>query len=348
MPNSHKRRVTLKDVARESGFSVQTASHVLSGNPTVRLAESTRLKIKEAAEKLGYIANPHAQSIRSGKTNTIAIWMPTDRPIMAYLRMLQYIGEEAKKTGHHTIIVGLDRNSALTTTGTAPHRWPVDGILSIDAEKAVQKFRDIPNNQNIPVAVLGFQEFINGDSVAWNVADAFRNATQTLIDRGRKNIAHLTLDWIIEDFPREQRRRGYTEAMTAANLVPNFIISKGESFSDATEAVTEYIKKHPETDAIMAFTDALAVGAVRALIKSGKQVPQDCAVWGLGDYPESESCIVPVSTIRPPLDQVIHQSWQWLTQRIETPNQKQRFAVLEMELVERESTQIQTLSKPKD
>lgn len=338
-PNQGRKRVTLKDVARESGYSVQTASHVLSGNKTVRLPETTRQKIKEVADQLGYVPNPHAQSIRSGKTNTIAVWMPIDRPTIAYLKMLAIVGEKAKETGYDLIIVGLDRTSALTTTGRPPHRWPVDGIFSIDAEKAVEVFRQKPGNADLPVAILGFQQFDNGDSVAWNLGEAYNRATQSLIAKGRKHIVHVTLDWIVKEFPREQRRCGYTEAMLDAGLNPVLIPVTGESSQDAADAVAKHLNEGHPVDAIMGVTDTIALGAARALIESRKSIPQDCMVWGQGDYPESANYMVPVSTLRPPLEDAIGQAWDWLMDRIKKPGTPTRFISLPMELVERNSTQ---------
>lgn len=334
---SGNKRVTLRDVAKEAGFSVQTTSHVLSGNQTVILPEITKIKIREAAKKLGYIPNPLAQAIRSGKTNTIAIWMPIDRPIMAYLRMLQIIGEKAKESSYDIVILGLDRKSALTTTGKAPYSWPADAIISIDSEKAVEVYRS-KSASNIPVSILGFQEFENGDSVAWDVVGAAKKATQTFIEKGRKNIAHLTLNWIIEEFPREQRRRGYTEAIQEVGAKPIFIVCKEETAQSASEAINSFLKSGGAVDALTCFSDTLAVGAIQALIQNGRQIPEDCLVYGFGNYPEAESCQIPISTIAPPFQQVISQAFDWLLDRIETPNQPSRFELLPMQHIDRQST----------
>lgn len=331
------KRITLKDVAKASGYSVQTASHVLSGNLTVNLPDVTREKIKATAKRLGYIPNPHAQAMRSGKTNTIAVWMPIDRPIMTYLRMLQKIGELAKETNYDILILGLDRQSALTTTGKLPHSWPADAIISIDSEKAVQVYREAAA-ANTPVAVLGFQQFENGDSVAWDVAGASKLATQSLIKKGRKQIVHISLNWIIEDFPREQRRRGYTEAVEEGGISTVLIPCEEETAESASEALQKYLDSGAKVDGITSFSDTLAIGALKTLLANGIKVPDDCLVYGFGNYPESDACLIPISTISAPISQIITNSFDWLLDRIDNPNQPSRFEILPMQLIERDST----------
>lgn len=333
-----RKRVTLRDVAQESGYSVQTASHVLSGTKSVKLPDATRRAVLEAAQKLGYIPNPMAQAMRSGKTNTIAVWMPIDRPIYGYLRILTALGACAKSSGHDLMILGLDRQSALTTTGRPPHRWPVDGILTVDAEKAVEVFRGSQGNGDIPVAVLGFQQFANSDSVGWNLSDGCREAVERLISRGRRKIVHLTMDWVLAEFPREQRRRGYTTAMDDAGLSPTFLSCCGESSSDAKQAVLQFLDKGGELDGLTVFNDTLAAGAVSALLERGLSVPGDVAVWGHGNYPEAESCVVPISTLMPPITAVVGQAWEWLIERVDGFRGEGRFTSLDMELIERDST----------
>lgn len=335
-------RITLKDVAKEAGVSVQTASHVLADNRTVRLPEATRQKVREAATKIGYQPNRYAQAIRSGKTNVIAVWMPLDRPIVTYMRMLHQMNLCARETGHELMIVGFDRENALKAGGKLPTNWPVDGILSLDAGKAVQHFREAYPNDCTPICVLGYEQVANSDSVVWNLKEASYEATKAMIARGRKKIVHATPDWVLEQFPNERRRRGYSEAMVEAGLKPRFVSVKGERSSDAQDAVGDMLETGYQPDAVFCFTDTLSIGASRALLLRGLTIPEDCVVWGMGDYPEAEDFYIPLSTLRHPIEKVIRQAWTWLVDRIENPDQARRDAVLPMEFIERESTKAST------
>ncbi len=331
-------RPTLADVAREAGISIQTASHVLTNNKTARVAEETRQRVMEAAQKIGYRPNRLAQAMQRGKTNVIGIWIPVNRPILTYMWFLQAISTVARRDGYELMITCLDADMAYAAEGKAPHQWPVDGILAIDAGKAIRTFREDPANDEVPVAILGFEEYSNCDSVGWDVAGAAREATERLIAKGCKSIVHVTLDWVIENYPREQRRRGYTEAMEAAGLKPTFVISSGEGSSAAAKAMASYLAENPVPDAVFGFTDTLVIGACRAIFQKGYEVPKDCLAWGFADFPEAENYRVPLSSIRAPIEELVEQGWSWLMERIGDPTIAPRMKVLPMRIIEREST----------
>lgn len=332
------RRITLADVAKEAGVSVQTASHVLAGNLTVRLPESTRKKVAEAAERVGYRPNRLAQAMKRGRTKMIAVWVPLERPNLTYLWFLQAIDAKAKASGYDILITGIEGTLAYGAQGKTPYVWPVDGLIAVDAGKAVRVFREDARNDSIPVAIFGLELFDNTDSVSWDLMKAAREVTERLIAKGCRRIVHVTLDWILNDYPREQRRRGYSEAMEAAGLTPEFVSVTGESSSASEDAVTAYLKDHSVPDAIFGATDALAIGSTRAVMAKGGSVPQDCKVWGFGDLPEGKDFRVPLSTIRIPISAVVEQAWDWLIERVDAPETEGRRALLEMELVERESS----------
>ena len=259
-PRSAAQRTTLADVAREAGVSVQTASHVLSRNLTVRLPESTRQRVIAAAEKVGYRPNRLAQAMKHGKTGMIAVWIPIDRPTISYRRNLREISIRANRDDIDVLIVGLMSSMAYAAEGRAPGNWPVDGVIAVDAGKALRAFRTDPQNDSIPAVVLGLETYTNTDSVSWDVVGAMRDATRSLIAKGSKNIVQVTLDWVLRDYPREQRRRGYSEAMIDAGLEPSFIATIGETSSAAEAAVTAFLMENDLPDAFIGFTGGVFVG----------------------------------------------------------------------------------------
>ncbi|MFM9872481.1 MAG: LacI family DNA-binding transcriptional regulator [Fimbriimonadaceae bacterium] len=331
------KRITLKDVAHEAGVSIQTVSHVLSGNPTVSLPEITRQKVKDAAEKVGYQPNRHAQAIRGGKTNLISVWMPIDRPIVTYMRYLKLISEFAKRDGYELMVNCLQRDDALLEGGKPPTLYPVDGIISIDSGKAIQEFRKIKGNDHIPISVLGFEQVLYGDSVAWDLDGAAKRATYDLIERGARKIGHITPDWVISDFPRERRRRGYSEAMESSGNKPILIPCCGDTSAEVKTSLTKHLSEN-HYDALFCFSDTIAIGAARSLLELNKKIPDDVLIMGLGDYPEAADFQIPISSIRHPLENITEQSWNWLMERIADTTQKPRMTVLDMEIIHRQST----------
>ncbi len=332
------KRITLADVAREAQVSVQTASHVLAGNMTVRLPESTRQRVREAAAKVGYRPNRLAQAMQGGKSRIISVWIPVDRIVPNYMRFLKAINAKARASDYDLMITGLDSSMAYAGEGRAPYVWPVDGVIAVDAGKSIQVFRADAQNDRTPVVVLGLEQFKNSDSVSWDLAGAARVATEKLIAQGCSRVVHITLDWVLADYPREQRRRGYTEAMKAAGLKPEIIAVNAETRGAAEIAVVKLLDESPVPDAFFCFTDPLAIGAARALLNRGVSIPGQCQVVGFGDYPDSEDYRIPLSSLQVPIDAVVDKAWDWLMDRIQNPAIEGRLAVLPMISQDREST----------
>lgn len=333
-----KKRITLADVARHAGVSVQTASHVMADNRTARLPESTRARVREAARSLGYVPNRVAQAMRYGTTNIVSLWMPVDRLHANNFRTLRLLVRHARQSGKEILIVGLESTQAYGTDSSLPSQWPVDGMIAVDAGRAMRKFRENPANQSIPLVVFGAEEFPNGDSVCWDVRRGAYEAVGRMIGAGARSIVHLTLDWILRDFPIEQRRTGYGQAMSEHGLTPRFLGAAEESSRSAEESMESFLRENGVPEGVFCFTDVLAIGAIRALLKRGVRVPEDCQVWGFGDLPEAEDYRIAVSSVRLPLEQCADQAWTWLMERIAVPSLPTRSLLLPMSLVEREST----------
>ncbi len=333
-----QKRARLVDVGREANVSVQAASHVMSGNTAVRIPESTRERIREAARRVGYAPNRLAQAIKTGRSGIIGLWLPLDRPTHTYFRMLKAISEKARASGYGLMVVGVDNDVAYKGTGTAPSYWPVDGVIAMDSGKAIQFFRADPLNDSTPVAVLAFEEYSNADTIGWDVYGGVRDVVERMIAAGRRDIVHVSPEWILADYPREQRRRGYTEAMVAAGLEPKFVCAKTESGEAAEQAMATYLKENPVPEAILGFLDNLAVGAGRAVLATGARIPDDCWIVGVGDSPEAAEFRVPVSSIRVPVDALVDQAWSWLIDRIGDSSQAPRVTVFPMEFIQRESS----------
>lgn len=328
----------MADVAREAGVSVQTASHVLADNRTVRLPETTRERVRAAAARVGYRPNRIAQAMRRGKTGMLGVWMPVDRPAPNYQRFLQALSARAREGEYELLITGLDSSMAYGAEGRLPTAWPVDGLIALDAGRAMARFREDPANDGTPLAIIGLERFANSDSVAWDVAGGAREAVGRMIRSGAKRIVHVTPRWIFEGYPREQRRRGYSEAIAEAGLEPDFVIVEGETSRDAEIAMAASVTASGVPDAVFAFHDACAIGAGRAVLATGATIPGDCLLWGFGNYAEGLDFRVPISTLGIPLEAAFDRSWTWLMARIEDPLLPSRLELIPMDVIERDSS----------
>lgn len=329
---------TLADVAREAGVSLQTVSLVLNDNPKARIPQITKDKVLAAAERVHYRPNRIAQAMRQGRTNVIAVWMTLDRPNMAYLRMLKVIHEHARRDGFDLMIVGLDDSMAYSGQGKRPQLWPADGVIALDSGKAILAFRAEKSNDSTPVAVLGLEQYINSDSTSYANAAGTHLATQRLIQSGCRKIGFVGVDWILRDYPREQRARGVREAAEGSGLKAAMIPSSDETSTAAEQAVKAFLDEGNPLDGLVGFNDTVAIGAARALMQRGRRIPEDVQVVGYSDFPEANDFQIPLTTLRVPIEEVIGTAWRNLMLRIEQPDLPSQLIELPLELIERDST----------
>ncbi|MBL8088122.1 MAG: LacI family DNA-binding transcriptional regulator [Chthonomonas sp.] len=336
---SSNSRVTLADVAAEAGVSVQTVSHVLSDTASVRLPESTRQRVVLAAEKVGYRPNRIAQAMKSGRSNVVAVWMSLDRVTANHLRALRAITTRAEAAGYNVMITALDNPRA---HGAEPITrlpdWPVDGVFAVDAGPAIAAFRADKSNLSTPVVVMGTELYENGDAVGFDVYDAAKSATLDLIKNGCREVAHVTLKWVVQVYPEERRHTGYLAAMKEAGLQPLVIEIEEETRLSTASALSSFLDEHRLPEGIVAFSDGLAINVARVAFGAGYRIPDDCRIWGYGNLPESEDYRVPISTVQIPVEQIVNQSWTWLMERIENGSLPSRSIEFPMELIERESS----------
>jgi LacI family transcriptional regulator, repressor for deo operon, udp, cdd, tsx, nupC, and nupG len=332
------KRVTLADVAKEAGVSIQTASHVLAGTQKVRLPQATRDRIREAADKVGYRPNRLAQAMRKGRSHVVAVWIPIDRPSPAYMRALREICLIARGSGYEVMIHGLDSDRAYQHDVKLPELWPVDGVIAIDSGRPMRTFRATPGNERIPLCVVGLDEFEHADMVGWNVRGGVSDAVNQMIQSGAKRIGYILPRWVYDQYPVEQRRLGYLDAIHEAGLEPLFVITEEENRVAAEHDLSIWLENHPPLDGAFGFTDGLALGAIRAMTDKGISIPDQCQVWGQGDFPESIEAKIPLSSLAVPWDRLIAQAWEWLLERIENPDMESRKTVLEMDSFKRASS----------
>lgn len=329
------KRPTLRDVAAAAGVSVQTASHVLAGTKTARVSAQTRERVQEAAKALRYEPNRSAQAIRSGKSYLIALWMPIDRQVLAYLRVLNELSTCAKGSPYDLVIFGLTTEDALGANPKPPRMCPVDGVISADSGKAVDKFRTDAMNDHIAVSILGYETATNGDSVTWRLMESSADVIELMLQRNRKRIVHLTPRFIYDLYPNERRRRAYVETLQKHGLDPILVPVDGELPGAAEQAMSLYLKDNESPDGVFCFSDPLAIGAARALHASGVDIPTECEVWGVGNYQEAEEFFVPISTLRTPYEKIVPQAFAWIVERIEEPTIEPRYMEFPLELIDR-------------
>ncbi|MGC8793419.1 MAG: substrate-binding domain-containing protein, partial [Bryobacteraceae bacterium] len=130
--------------------------------------------------------------------------------------------------------------------------------------------------------------FVGWDDVALGAA-----ATEHLISRGCRHIAHLRGPYHSSG---DDRFRGYTEALVRASLkvCPGYVFAAGASSRSGYEATRQLLAVSPRVDGIVCYNDAVAVGAVKAILEAGLEIPYDIEIIGAGNLAYTDILKVPL------------------------------------------------------
>jgi LacI family transcriptional regulator, repressor for deo operon, udp, cdd, tsx, nupC, and nupG len=328
---------TISDVASEAGVSVATVSRALRGLPNV--STDTRARVVEAAARLRYQPDPHASRLATGRTKTIGMAVPLlDR--WYFGKVVAGVESVLTSSAHDLILYEVDGEAALRRflSESAPYRKRTDGLIL--AELTVP--RDLLTGlvaAGVVMATLGDQtgEF---PSVCIDNEAAARLVMSHLIDLGHRRIGVIggqSSAPIHFDVP-DLRLRGALAALEDAGIppAPAHVQSGAFTVNGGFEAMTKMLQ-HPEApSAVFAFSDEMAIGAIRAVRDHGLEVPGDISVAGFDDH--DVSWALGLTTVAQPVVGLGEGVARLLLERLDDPRAPARHLVHEVALVERATT----------
>jgi LacI family transcriptional regulator len=274
---------TIHDIAKALNITASTVSRALNDNP--RISEDTKRLVKEAAKKIGYQPNGVASALRSGRTNTIGMIVPTaDRTFFS--KVMRGIEEVATKHGYNLMICQSNDNylSELEDVN-ALLRAKVDGIV-LSVAKGTTDFSHLINLQKRGTPIVLFDRvtpLIDASTVTINDYQGAFKATEHLIQQGCKRIAHFAGTQQLSIY--RERLRGYREALTAYGLLPraDYILTNNLKIEDGQEGAAQFWSLPEPPDAIFCASDYSALGAMQYLKGRGLRIPKDVALVGFAN-----------------------------------------------------------------
>jgi len=303
-----RRKATLRDVAKESGVSVTTASLVISDGPAAaRFPLPTRERIWKVARQLGYRPNFFARSLRQSRSQTLGILL-FDITDPYCTQILRGIESRLRSSGYVSVITDLQNN------GTQFHRCiemlierQVEGIIAVanPVYLSPDLFAEFVHRQ-IPAVVIGRDLHGNPvSSIAVDNETGARQALQYLYQLGHTRIAFIKGPKALADTERRWRGIKSFAHEVGLKLEPDLIANlkgRNSSHSEAYLLAEELIKRDAGFTALVAFDDLTACAAIRALTKAGREVPKDCSVIGFDDIPSGGFYNPPLTTVQQQLE----------------------------------------------
>ncbi len=271
--------VTSRDVAQLAGVSPSAVSLVLSGAGTRHgFAEATQLRVRQAAETLGYSPNHAARSLRRQRTNIITF--VTGDLGNRYLAELVAAAEPvAQARGYVVNVVTARTDSVEISLLERMDSGVSDGLVLHRASAAAS--RQIGQLRRRGVACVLLQGHGAGDipCVSVDLEQGGLLATRHLIGLGHRRIAHVT-DERLDDPRANERLHGFRRAMEEAGLDAGHVVAAENSFGGGAAAVRRVMQAGQRPTAIFMFNDHMAIGALHALDAMGLRVPEDVAIIG--------------------------------------------------------------------
>lgn len=336
-----RRKVTLKQIARELDVSISTVSKSLRNSPEI--SEDTRQKVQAFAKLYNYRPNNIALSLKNRKTKTIGIIIP-EIVHHFFATVISGIEQVANEHGYNVIVClsneSFDReviNMEMLANGS------IDGfIISLSKETQFKSdFHHITEviSQGMPVVM--FDRVTNEilcDKVIIDDKSAAYDAVQSLIDRGKRRIALVTtVDYVsVGKF----RTDGYLKALRDHDIpYDENLILKIEDI-DHCEDQIEPLLKNKDIDAVFAVNELFAVTIIKAAKRHGLSVPDDISVIAFTDGIISKYSSPSITTVSQNGIEMGMKAAQMLINRIENEDDEEmyRTEVIETHLVEREST----------
>jgi DNA-binding LacI/PurR family transcriptional regulator len=327
----------MRDVAIAAGVSPKTVSNVV--NDYIHVSPDTRALVRHHVEALGYRPQAVGRQLRRGRTGSIALAVPGIG--MPYFADLAALLVSAARDRGLTVVVeqtdgDVERERAVAAG--SPVRFAdalIFSPLAMPSEELGSPRHDTP------MVILGEHgEDAAVDRIGIDSIDIAVVATTHLLAGGRRRIAMIGHKSGSHKSVMEQRLLGYARALHAAGLphdeglirtVQEWDRADGETATDALLA------EHPDVDAVFAANDVLAIGALRSLHRHGRRVPDDVAVIGVDDVPESRFTTPTLTTVAIDRAFVANSALELATTRMAEADLRPRGVTAPHRLVVRES-----------
>jgi DNA-binding LacI/PurR family transcriptional regulator len=330
-------RPKLADVAEHAGVSAATASRVLTGSARVR--PETRQQVEAAIASLGYVRNRAPRASAAQPTGSIAFMVCEDNARVFsepfFPLMLRSVSRELSARGIQLVLLTAHAPRDYQIASRYLRGGHVDGalVISMHGQSPIDLGR-----LGVPVVLAGRAvgpdtgiSYVDADN-----AGGAQLAVDYLLKRGRTTVA--TIAGPPDMAPGAERLTGYRKAKSSAGLTdPGLVVFGDFGRATAEHAMGRLLDRRPAVDAVFAASDLMALGALHALRRAGRRVPEDVAVIGFEDSPLARHTEPKLTTVRQPVEAMGTRMATELLALISRGGEEPTQTVLPTELVIRDS-----------
>jgi LacI family transcriptional regulator len=327
--------VTMADVAREAGVSLMTVSRVV--NNKGELSESTRLRVQEVIDRLGYRPSDIARGLVTDRTCTIGLVVP-DNSNPYFSDVARGVEHVAYAEGYNVFLCNTEENEQREIAVLQSlEEKRVDGVVLCSSRLNDDKLKTALAHHG---AVVMVNRKIDQNGLGMLLVDDENGglmAMQHLIQRGHRKIGFIAGPQ--KSYGGQQRAKGFRLALDKAGIPfqPDWERHCGPVVESGREAAYDLLSSHPELTAIACFNDLNAVGALQACVQLGIRVPDDIAIVGYDDIPLASLVTPALTTCRVPTYHLGQQAMRLLLAHISDNSATHENILVRPELIVRAS-----------
>jgi len=317
--SDRRKRVTIKDVAQAAGVSTQTVSRVM--NKFSYVSDETRQRVEAVVNQLGYRPSTLARSLIQQRSYTLGV-VTFGLKYIGPSRTLNGVADKADELGYMLLMKELDNFNSDNIDNVIDSLLArqVDGIVWVAPEIGdnhtwvTERMNDIP----VPVLFLAMKPRNGIPSVSTDNFQGAVMAIQHLLDSGRTKIGHISgpLTW----WEADERKRGWHDTLAAAGLDASDQYCTEGNWSSASgeQAFIQLLEAYPNMDAVFVANDQMALSVLREACRRNINVPDQLAVVGFDNLPESAYFYPSLTTISQDLQLLGEQAVQNVVKMIQS------------------------------
>lgn len=332
--------VRLSDIAREVGVSEATVSLALNNKDVVRA--ETKLKILDAAQRMGYSPNAMAKTLAQQRSNIIGLVI-TDIANAYFGQFSKSCVARILENGYQPFIASSQDKYALEERVIDQFiAQRVAGVIIVPPSRDGQDVRYLKKLENYGIRYIYATAHYSACDAPYIMVDLKKGSYQAvkyLLDMGHRHIYFLGSDPRI--VPTLMRLEGYRMAYAERGLATDdrlIVCCEGTDFESGYSETIRLLHSGTEVDAIVTINDVMALGCLRALIENGLRVPEDISLIGYDDIIYAGLATIPLTTVHQDVDSIAKRSVNMLLQMIRDNVQSHEKVLIEPHLIVRNSS----------
>jgi LacI family transcriptional regulator len=329
-------KVNIKDIAKKSGLSTTTVSRVLNGKAEAfRISKVSQEKVLKTAKELNYVPNQYASNLRSGKSNTIALMVPSlNNPFFA--EIASRINTEIRQHGYITIIsdsnedIEIEKNELRQLLSRN-----IEGLIIVPCGSSWKHIEEV-QEQGLPIICIDryFEDF----DVPFISTDNYEGAYLTikeLISMGHKRIT--CIQGVPKSTTNVLRVKGYLDALEEAGITWHSIVGDDFTIQNGYLETKLLLQLEIRPTVIFTLSNTIAIGCMKALKEENLRIPEDISLITFDDHPYLEYLSTPLSCISQPVKNISKIAVKFLFRKLNNEELQIKKVLLKPQLKMRES-----------